>query len=619
MTRKNMSFLIFLIAFLAMASLLEAGNPFSDEKPLSIDKAAAVKKSYSSKESLSGANSSAEINYLKKLAGYYRPVGEWTGKLFLPKKNKRDKAGGVVIRLENCPEPSLIGKLVWVRWDTREPVEKWFYAHRYDVNIDPERLKKALEDGLNPPVVLDGWKKVSLLESLAGGRPGDITVMLKNPEWTGKVLLIKEEPVQICGNSMALVRFLGPAGEDRQTVVHYDPGRGDFVGPKEVVSIPTKYFSRSNTPVPRSSTVDIEKDQLNKDGWYIYGRRLGNRFDVEAIEPRAAFSFKSDISVSGQNEVKRYISKDHFDNLKPGLLQRTELLPGESYNWKEGDKGLLIHLFGWREHPDEEAGPSMMGLVTGHLSFGFGTVVRCPFTGDLRWDFEYRQVYAHNREGLVGGSMKWHNYSGSLRRGWMYTIPISDSVIRVPELEPYDFNGWKINPWQGLSRQFEKMHALYRTGAGAGISSVKPNISCVQDSHAALYSALVTFQETIAKTGKVKEWIEGEGRDSDEVKRYLRLLLLVRDIKKSITTFGLAQGAWRDFVNKPLATRDPNAVVSVINALMARKTIFPRKGNDNLMRLAADKGYPMWSVLTCQIGGLIPGLKPQAPTSPTAR
>lgn len=55
------------------------------------------------------------------------------------------------------------------------------------------------------------------------------------------------------------------------------------------------------------------------------------------------------------------------------------------------------------------------------------------------------------------------------------------------------------------------------------------------------------------------------------------------------------------------------------NALLSANSVFPRKGNDNLLRLGADRGYPMWSILTCMIGGEIPGLEPQAPDSPTAR
>jgi len=613
---KSTGFLVLLAVMVLLSSISLAAQPFSEE-PVQVSKAAKTGKSQV-KTAAKSSGSKAIVNTALEGSRYYRSIAEWSGQLLHPSIDRRDPAGGVPFKIERSPDRSLIGKTVWLRWDTSEPWEKWFYARRYDVHIDGDRLQKAIKDGLNPPVAIDGWKQVSPLESLSGARPGDMTVMLRNPVWDGSVLKITEEPVQICGKTMALVRFKEDIGGNRRIVVHYDPSSSSFSGPADVIEIPLNYFSRSNTPVARSSTVGIENSPLNEQGWYVYGRHVEGRFVAEAIEPRAAFMLTADITIQGKQEVKRYISNDHFDNLEPGLLKRTELLPAPAPDWEEGDRGLLIHLFGWREHPDEEGPSKMMGLVTGHFAFGMAQVVRCPFTRELRWDLEYRQVYAHNREGVVSGSMKWHAYSGSLKRGWMYTIPISDTVVRIPELEPYDFNGWEVKPWSGLNRQLEQMQSLYRVGAGSGLSSVKQDISCVQDSHAALYSALRTFEETIAKTGKVKEWTSGKGPDAAEVKRYLRLLLLVRDIKKSITTFGIAQSNWREFFNQPLGTRNPNKVVALINILLSKRSIFPRKGNDNLLRLAADKGYPMWSILTCQVGGEIPKLVPLAPSSPTA-
>ncbi|KAF1083524.1 MAG: hypothetical protein GQF41_0302 [Candidatus Rifleibacterium amylolyticum] len=613
---KNIRLTLLLAFMVKLAGMGLAATPFS-EKPVQVGNATKTGKSQVT-TAIKSSGMRAIVNSALEGSRYYRPIGEWTGQLLHPDVDRRDPAGGVPFKIEQSPDRSMIGKTVWLRWDTSEPWEKWFYARRYDVHIDGGRLQKAIKDGLNPPVAIDGWKQVSPLESLSGARPGDMTVMLRNPVWDGNVLKVVEEPVQICGKSMALVRFKEDIGGNRRIVVHYDSSSSNFSGPADVIEIPLTCFSRSNTPVARSSTVGIENSPLNEQGWYVYGRHVEGRFVAEAIEPRAAFMLTADITVQGKQEVKSYISRDHFDDLQPGLLRRTELLPANAPDWDEGDHGLLIHLFGWREHPDEDGPSKMMGLVTGHFAFGMAQVVRCPFTRELRWDLEYRQIYAHNREGVVSGSMKWHAYSGSLKRGWMYTIPISDTIIRIPELEPYNFNGWEVKPWSGLNRQLEQMQSLYRVGAGSGISSVKQDISCVQDSHAALYSALRTFEETIAKTGKVKEWISGKGPDAAEVKRYLRLLLLVRDIKKSITTFGIAQSNWREFFNQPLGTRNPNKVVGLINILLSKRSIFPRKGNDNLLRLAAEKGYPMWSLLTCQIGGEIPKLIPLAPTSPTA-
>lgn len=593
-----------------------ASTPFAD-KNVQVRKPAresGLKKASRPVSEIKGISSTAALENSR----FYQPIAPWTGQLIHPHVSRRDPAGGVPFKIEQSPDRKMIGKTVWLRWNTAEKWNQWFHNRRYDVSIDAKRLAKAVKGGLNPPVALDGWKKVSPLESLSGARPGDMTVMLRNPVWEGGALYIEEEPVQISGKSMALVRFLDRLDNDRQIVVHFDSTSGYFSGPKDIIRIPLKYFSRPDTPVARSSTAGIEKSPLNRDGWYVYGRHEGGTFVAEAIEPRAAFMLQADQRIEGAREVKSYISRDHFDDLRSGLLRRTEMIPEEYSRWEEGDRGLLVHLFGWREHPDEDGPAKMLGLVTGHFAFGMAQVIRCPLSKELRWDLEYRQVYAHNREGLVAGSMKWHNYSGSLRRGWMYTIPISDTIIRIPELDPYDFDGWKVQPWKGLNRQLEQMQSLYRVGAGGGISGVKQDVSCVQDSHAALYSALRTFEETIAKTGMVKAWLKGKSADGDEVKRYLRMLLLVRDVKRNITTFGIPQSNWREFFEKPLGTRNPNAVVSLVNMLLAKRSVFPRKGNDNLLRMAADKGYQMWSILTCQIGGNIPRLTPLAPTSPTA-
>lgn len=553
------------------------------------------------------------------VADRYQPIGAWTGQLLPPSPDRRDPSGGVPFRVENSPMPELIGKIIWLRWNMAMPWDQWFQTLKFDVAIDPARLKKAREAGLNPPDSINGWKAVSPLESLACARPGEMTVLLKNPEFQGDVLLINEEPVQICGEEMGLVRFIVPGDGDTYAAVHFDQGTGDFTGPTETVWMPRTHFSRSNTPIARSSTVEIEKSSLNRDGWYIYGRREQGVFKVEALEPRAMMRLTADRTVNGREPVKEYISHEHFADLAYGMTRVTELVPDRDHDWREGDKGLLIHLFGWRSHPDEKPGAGIPGVITGHFAFGIAEVSRCPLSGEPRWDLEYRQAYAHNREGIVAGSMKWHCYSGSLNRGWMYTIPISDTIVHIPELEPYDFNGWEVQPWKGLNRQLEKMQAVYRTGAGSGISSVKPDLSCVQDSHCALYSALRTFEETIAKTGKVKEWLTAMGPESDEAKRYLRLLLLVRKVKHLITAFGIAQGNWREFFRNPLGTRDPNAVESLVNALLSKNSVFPRKGNDNLLHIAAEMGYPCWSILTSQIGGVIPNLTPQAPTSTTVR
>ena len=83
----------------------------------------------------------------------YKPIGEWTGRLLLPKHDQRDPAGGVPFKVENSPLPELVGRILWVRWDTTKPWDQWFQKLRFDLSIDPRRLAKAMEDGTTEGVL----------------------------------------------------------------------------------------------------------------------------------------------------------------------------------------------------------------------------------------------------------------------------------------------------------------------------------------------------------------------------------------------------------------------------------------------------------------------------------
>ena len=102
------------------------------------------------------------------------------------------------------------------------------------------------------------------------------------------------------------------------------------------------------------------------------------------------------------------------------------------------------------------------------------------------------------------------------------------------------------------------------------------------------------------------------------VRRYLRLLGLIRDVEKALTVFGITPRRWMEFMEEPLATRGPEALERLGNCLTALKTIFPRNPRDHLLQVAVERGYPMWSIMTLQIGGKIPGLRPLAPRTPTS-
>jgi predicted Abi (CAAX) family protease len=276
---------------------------------------------------------------------------------------------------------------------------------------------------------------------------------------------------------------------------------------------------------------------------------------------------------------------------------------------------MVVHLFGWHEAAGEKKKIFSLPLVTGHFSFGIAEVVIDPFTGEKRFDIEYKQVYAHNNTAIISGSIKWHNYMGDLKRGWMYSIPVSDTIIQVPELEPYDINGWKINPILGFSRMAEIMAAVYRTGAGSGISSVRPDVSCVQDSHYILYGSLMTFEKNIKNSRNIFEWLRGKDPLDKNVVRFFSLDTLVSQLKDRVTILGLARDDWKNNFENPIGTRNPNVAEKTIRTLLSLKSSLPRTGNDNLIFFAANRNYRMWSVLTTMCGGRVDGLKPLAPNS----
>lgn len=564
----------------------------------------------------------------------YRPIAPWTGRLILPQPAAREEDGSVLIEVHNSPQAELIGKTVRLRWNLAKPEDGWFAKLRPDLNIAAATAAQAAKYSMMLPVRLDGWRKVSPLESLAGARPADdVYVALKSPVFHNGSIFVNEEPVQICGSHVALVKFNGPAGGNSRGVTHYVPSARGFSGPSETVSIlPQFKVPGKNAPV--SSTADIEKSNFNHNGgYYIYGIPRAGGFEVMALEPRSANSLSPSQYLGGRANAKKYIDSGHFSQMSPGMRRSTLIMPetntpliyaesggGDTAayiqkNWPVGTYSILVHLFGWRKNTiTGESGAQALGLVTGHFAFGVVSVVIDPFTGEKRFDIEYKQIYAHNNTGIIAGTHKWHSYMGDLKRGWMYTIPVSDTVIQLPELLPYDIGGWKINPIKGFSRVTEMMTAVYRTGAGSGASMVRPDVSCVQDSHYALYAALMVFENSILNDPKAAEWLKSNP-NNDSVKRFNSLRSLIQQLKDRTTILGIARSDWRAHFSNPLGTRDPGKAEQVIRALLSIKSVFPRDGNDNLLNLAADRGARMWSLLTAMSGGKVEGLWPIAPTS----
>lgn len=553
-----------------------------------------------------------------EVSRYFRPIGEWTGRLILPDSGQRFEDGAVFIEVYTSPVSGLAGRTVPLAWDPANPWDGWFDEYRVDLVMDDKAREGARKRGFVLPDRLNGWERVSPLESLAGARrEDDVEVLLKDARYQGGRILIDREPVQICGSYQVLVRFAGESSPTSREVHCYDSVAGSFSDETIWIDLPSVVKDPGVSEIPLSSVLGIENSPLNEEGWYAYGHFRGDRFIVDALESRRAVSPYPDRIISGEDRCRRFVSWDMHSDLEPGTVKRTQILPAAEAPrpWVEGERGFLVHLFGWWKSSEvDRVTGRVLGIVTGHLAFGFYEVRACPITGEPRFDLEYRQVYCHNKRGIVSGAIRGHAYMGSLNRGFMYTIPVFDTLVRTPVLDPFDFDGWQVDPYLGLGREFEKMTAIYRVGAGSGVTSVRPDVSCVQDSSCALYAGIRTFEDEIARSGIVREWVKGSP-EPDEVRRFLALKRLTGRLKSGLTMFGKAQSNWKTFMKEPMAARKMNAVNVILDSLTSLKTIFPRAANDNLLRIGLSENVEMWSIVTSQVGGTIEGLRPMAATA----
>lgn len=568
----------------------------------------------------------------QEFAAHYRPIGEWTGQIFLPLIEWRKPDGAVPIMLFTCPIPGLEGRIVPLRWRQAPAENSWFEQARVDIAMDPKRVEKGITSHNKLPTAIDGWKRVSPLESLPANREvGSIEVVLKNPEYRDGSIWIDSEPVQVNGSHYCLARFDGPADGNQRRIIHFNRSTGAFDGPAEIVHVLQEFKAHKDDIVPVSNTTGIERSEFNRQGWYMYGKKVRGSFMVKALEPRVILRVAPTRAATGIKGAKTFIDQVLFSSMQPDMYRASLLDPratpdpgnglsalkdAAAQTFPIGSRGLVMHLFGWRKSSGEK--PNIMNridLYPGHFSFGTARVVPCPFTGESRFDIEYHQVYGHNREEVVSGCMKWHAYMGNLRRGWMYSIPVWDTVFMLPELNPYDIDGRTIDPMLGLERELERMTALYRVGGGSGIAEIGPSVSCVQDSHCALYAGLETFLRQVANQRFVQDWISRRGPNDPEVMRLKNLHGLVQSLNQAITAFGIPQQNWKEFSRSPLGIRDPKDAKPLFEALVSCKTVFPRWAYERLLRLALERGNVMYNILSVMVGGTLKNLEPLAPTT----
>jgi predicted Abi (CAAX) family protease len=540
-----------------------------------------------------------------------------------------------LIELHNAPSKytHLIGTVLTLGWATDPEVQNWVHAVTHDVQFTRWTYLSQLQGNLHPER-LNGWQRVGPLESLAGARKDDeVVVLLRDPVlaqgWDGKLsLLIRSEPVQITGRMMGLVKILRPEFLDpssglqipgeRFWVQHYNQVSGLFDGPQELIRIPQTQPDRAG--IYRFTPVEIERSPLNEQGWYIYGEQdFNGLFVLQAIEPRAVMRVKPDEVRLGPRSARRYLYRDNWQNTvaqkgtaKTVLVCAKPEVVEEWAGWQEGDAAIVVHLYGGIGGSNGE--PMPFGLVPGHFSYGIARVIRDPLTETLRFDVEYKQVYGHNPDGIIAGSIKWASYAGDLQRGWLGNRPISDVLIKLDAVtQNYEFDGLLLSPLAQFSQQLDAIAARYRIGHGTGLALINLATSCVQDSNQALYLTIKKLQAYVRSNPEIRHWLKRHPNHA-QWERFRQLLSLWRLLERTLLPFGIARPDWRKNLMQIFKTRNfHNRIGMFLRGLLTWRTMMPRPAHDAILRVYLRQGAILWFIRTNQVGGTDSTIQPEAP------
>lgn len=579
----------------------------------------------------------------------YHSTGNWVGRLILPtteeKKNLKTHSNltdWVWLEIYNTPseQQNLQGKILRLEWKETDRTRSYVSATTTDIHFS-EAVKKSIEQGNINPLRLDDRDRVGPLESLAGARPqDDLIVSLKTvnllEDETGETILQTErEPIQVTGRYYALVNIISPlenkakicldsdfCSSEYFRVRHYNQDTREFDGVEEIVRIPQQPKTRGDRVF--STPHQIFKSPAGRAGWYIYGTKdKEGIFTVQAIKPRTLFQLQPDRVILGEQAGFNYIKQENWQDLQhnKGEIETILINPKASNpktaisTWQEGDRALILHLFGGIGGKKKESHPPQ--TVTGHFSYGIAEIVRDRFTNELQWDIQYQQVYAHNPDGIISGTLSWETYMGNLQRGWLGTRPVSDILIKLDVLtDDYNFGETRLSLFRELLLQTQIVMARYRTGDGTGNTAVTPATSCVQDSSQSLYIAIEQIKHQVATNPTVQTWRENHP-NHPQTQKITAFIALARDLMKSLTPRGTVRQDWQQNAEYLAGINNRNGFVSdssLINVILSWRSLFPRRVHDEIANIFLDNRANLWILRSNQVGGFDPDISPLAPT-----
>jgi predicted Abi (CAAX) family protease len=584
---------------------------------------------------------------------YYRPIAPWMGRLILPAREQRSRLKGVFLEVHHAPPEYqyLVGHNVILRWSREPQVRSYLRAVTKDVHFSEDALYSQKQGNIHP-YRIDHWQQVGPLESLAGARPNDdVIVRLKDPGVTegamGKepsvaILTIAHEPVQITGRFYGLVQFLESSEDALVTdvrnrsemlrVVHFDRASRQFNGLRETICIPKAVFDQHHGSHP-STLQDITKSPANVMGWYIYGAKdASGKFVVQSIAPRQLLRLQPDQVIEGK-AAWTYLKQQAWKDLTKGTI-RSVLLHGVKQNtapsrppvpsaWIEGDRALLVHVYGGIGGKKKEPTASSP-IFFGHFAYGVATVIQEPLADELMFDIEYHQVYTHNTDGIIAGTIAWNRFLGDRQFGWLGRRPVCDLLIKLNVFtEGYaaqDAMGdWPQLALDSLIAQLEVMTARYRIGDGTGGTYVGAAHNCSQDSNQALYAALKDVQKRMKSSPDYQELLR---QNPAQEQQFQQIVRLSKTIRRELMPFGTARADWQTEQNSDgqvsQATLgispEEDAFQNIRIGLISWRTLLPRLASETIAKLFLEQGASIWVLRANQVGGYDPDIQPIAPT-----
>jgi predicted Abi (CAAX) family protease len=556
---------------------------------------------------------------------WYRPIGPWMGRLILPQPEERQTVRGVLFEVHyaDVGYEHLVGQVVKLRWVDDPTVKNLVRAVTRDVHFSADAEYTSEHGGLIHPERLNHWQQVGPLESLAGSHlHDDMIVMLAGEvmvEAEDAVLRIRSQPVQISGRYYGLIQFLQPiVGTDQFRVAHFNCTSRQFDGAEEIVRMPP-VVANQNGCFP-STTRKIERSPLNETGWYIYGAKdASGMFVVQSLAPRALLRLQPDRIIFGRKPAYQYIRKQAWADItaQKGKISSVLLSPQPQQiqdainEWQEGDRALVLHVYGGIGGNKREPAAATP-IFFGHFAYGLAKVVRDPLADELRFEIQYYQVYTHNTDGLVAGTLHWSRFLGDRQFGWVGLRPICDILVKLDTFtRDFEINGMKYSPLDIMLRHLQVMTARYRIGDGTGGTYIGPANNCSQDSNQALFASIRSLRRSVeSNAASLQDW---RSHNPNQDQRYQQLMQLEKDLQRQLQPLGAPRSDWEKNEYNLGSTLEDAPLRNLRTGLGSWRTLLPRLASDTIVRIFLRHNASLWVLRSNQIGGFDPDIEPIAP------